>query len=498
MATPGQETAPGLARNAVGLPAVVFQSVATMAPGVGLAYSIGVGAFFAGGALPLSVMLSLVACLLVAVAIGQMAKHLPSAGGPATYVARGIHPSLGFVVAWAYSGLYFVAIPFLVLLIGYLFAGVVQTEFGWNYKASWVIAALVGSASVFAINYIGVRINTAAGLLFGIIEIGTFTVLSIVLIVKAGSHNTLSVLGTSHANVPGFKGMSGVFAGSVYGILAFIGFDAAAPLGEEARDPKRTIKYAVVGSALLVGLYYLLATYAASVFFGPDKMGSFPTFNDANPWIGMARQVWGVGWVFVFIVLLNSAQANINGVANAGTRVMWSLGRIGLLPRAFAKVSPRYRTPSTATIFNFVVGTGIAIVLGVKYQPTVAYGLLGTVAVGLVIPVYMLVSLACIMFYLRERRDEFNPFTHLVVPALGIVAFVPPMLAGLGVTAFKFKWIAPLTYPLNLAGWIVTAWYVIGIVVAVVLAVSNPARMRDTQRIFSEEDPVVADQPATG
>jgi amino acid transporter len=135
MATPGQRVPPTLARNAVGLPAVVFRSVATMAPGVGLAYSIGVGAFFAGGALPLSVVLSLVACLLVAVAIGQMAKHLPPAGGPATYAARGLHPSFGFVVAWVYSGLYFVAIPFLVLLIGYLFAGVVEAEFNWNYTA---------------------------------------------------------------------------------------------------------------------------------------------------------------------------------------------------------------------------------------------------------------------------------------------------------------------------------------------------------------------------
>ena len=92
---------PGLAREAIGLREVLFQSITHMAPAAAVAFSIIVGANFAAGALPLSVLLAMVGCLLVAVSIGQLSRRLPSAGGFATYAARGLHPAVGFLVGWA-------------------------------------------------------------------------------------------------------------------------------------------------------------------------------------------------------------------------------------------------------------------------------------------------------------------------------------------------------------------------------------------------------------
>jgi amino acid transporter len=70
-----------LRRNAVGLPDVIFTSVTTMAPAAGAAFSITVGALFAGGSLVLGVIIALAGCMFTALSIGQMARHLPSAGG---------------------------------------------------------------------------------------------------------------------------------------------------------------------------------------------------------------------------------------------------------------------------------------------------------------------------------------------------------------------------------------------------------------------------------
>jgi amino acid transporter len=92
-----------LARSAIGLREVLFQSITHMAPAAAVAFSIIVGAPFAGGALPLGVLFALIACLFVASSIGQLAKHLPSAGGFATYATRGLHPAVGFMVAWLYA-----------------------------------------------------------------------------------------------------------------------------------------------------------------------------------------------------------------------------------------------------------------------------------------------------------------------------------------------------------------------------------------------------------
>ena len=90
----------GLARQSVGLAGVVFQSVTFMAPGGSIATSLAVAAAYAGGALPLSVLVTLVAALIVGASIGQLARHLPSAGSIYTYPAQGLHPYVGFLVGW--------------------------------------------------------------------------------------------------------------------------------------------------------------------------------------------------------------------------------------------------------------------------------------------------------------------------------------------------------------------------------------------------------------
>ena len=79
----------------------------------------------------------------------------------------------------------------------------------------------------------------------------------------------------------------------VFSILAFIGFEAAAPLGEEARNPRRTIPRVVLASALVIGLFYLVSSYASVMGWGFDKMGSYA--ENPDPWTTMATTYWGVG-----------------------------------------------------------------------------------------------------------------------------------------------------------------------------------------------------------
>ncbi|WP_240468333.1 hypothetical protein [Streptomyces dangxiongensis] len=85
-------------RDAVGLREVLFQSVTAMAPAAAVAASIPSGAAFAGGSLPLAVLVSLVACLFTASCVAELARELPAARSVATYAARGLRPAVGFLV----------------------------------------------------------------------------------------------------------------------------------------------------------------------------------------------------------------------------------------------------------------------------------------------------------------------------------------------------------------------------------------------------------------
>jgi amino acid transporter len=443
---------PGLAREAIGLREVLFQSITHMAPAAAVAFSIIVGANFAAGALPLSVLLALVGCLLVAVSIGQLARRLPSAGGFYTYAARGLHPAVGFLVGWGYAFVEPLVAPLLFLIFGNVVASTLNQEFGWSYDTWWVVAAVAAALVVLVLGWFGVRLSTGAGTLLGLFEILVFAALAVTLIVKAGDANTLSVFGTGQATVEGFEGFSGVVAGSVYTILAFIGFEAAAPLAEEAKDPRRTIRLAVIYSCLGIGLFYVLTTYAATVSFGPDKFAEF---------------------------------ANANASANAATRTWFAMGRIRLLPRPLEHVNPRWRSPDVAVVVQFLVGVGVSLWLGLQYDPLTAFAIVGTIVTAVIIAIYMVVNLACLVFYLREGRAEFNPVLHGLVPILGILAFLPAFLTAVGIEAFDF--VSALPYPISLVGPVVGIWYAIGLVYLVVLMRRRPERLRETGRVFVEE-----------
>jgi amino acid transporter len=464
-----------------------------MAPAAAVAFSIIVGAPFAGGSLPLGILLALVACLFVASSIGQLAKHLPSAGGFATYTTRGLHPAVGFLVAWLYALAEAFVAPLLFLIFGNVVASTLNVEFGWPYSPWWWISVLVIAVVVFLLGWFGIRVSAGAGTILGVFEILVFAVLAIWLIFAAGGNNTLSVFGTGLATSEGFQGINGIFAGSIYCILAFIGFEAAAPLAEEAKDPRRTIGRAVIYSALLIGLFYALTTYAADVYFGPDKFAEFTASGGGDPWQGLARAVWGGGWVLVFLAVVNSAIANANAGANATTRTWYSLGRIRLLPSAFANLDPATRTPRVAVLVQFVFGLAAALILGAVYEPLPAFSLMATILVPSVILIYIAVNLACIGFYSRHARAERSWFLHVLLPILGVLAFLPALLTALGVhnvLGLELSFISQLSPPLSYAGPIVGVWLLVGIVYLLILMRRDPARVRQTGEVFLDEEPV--------
>ena len=487
-----------LARGAIGLREVLFQSVTSMAPAGAVALSIAAGATYAGGALPLAVLLALIACMLVASSIGQLAKHLPSAGSIYTYPAEAIHPALGFLVGWGYALVEALIGPITMILTGYLIGSITNSEFGWPFTATWVIFMIVASVLIAALNFRGVKISARTGTILGSFEILVFVALAIWLVIKAGSANTLSVFTLHYATVKGYTGFSGIAAGSIYTILAFIGFEASAPLAEEARNPKRTIGIAVIMSCLIIGLFYVFTTYAGDVYYGPDRYVNFGALGGGSPWIQLARDVWGIGWVVAFFAILNSTFANGNAGTLATTRTWFAMSRIGLLPSPLARLHPRYRSPWVGVLVQLVVTLAIGLPIALHFGPTTAFVFLATILTGIMIAIYMIFNLSCIMYYLRRRRQEFNILLHLVIPVLGIIFFIPAFLTALGIGHSFLKFVTPLSYPSSEAGLAIGIWYVIGVVVLIYLYVRHPARLPEMRRVFDDEALPTAEPVATG
>src|SRR3954452_10612559 len=331
--------------HSIGLPQVLFQSITHMAPGAAVAYSIYISVPFSRQALVLSVLLALIACLCAATAIGQLAKLEPSAGGLYAYAARSLGPWAGFNVAWLFILFEPLVAPFLYLEFGWAMREVMSSEAGWHYTGQWWIWVAVMTVIVFLLTYRDIRISTTAGVILGAFEIAIFGALAIWMLISNAGDLNVQPFNPHHAD----GSWNGVFRGMVFAILAFIAFEAAAPLGEEAKNPRRSVPIAVVGSALLIGLFYILCAFAWVFGAGFDNFVNQAT--GADPWRNLGKVFWSTGWTIVFLAICNSIAANSNAAVNAATRVFYSLSRNGLAPRPLAHTHPEFRTPHVAIIW---------------------------------------------------------------------------------------------------------------------------------------------------
>jgi amino acid transporter len=162
---------------------------------------------------------------------------------------------------------------------------------------------------------------------------------------------------------------------------------------------------------------------------------------------------------------------------------MFAMGRIRLLPEGFGRLNP-FGSPLLALVAQLVVSVGVALYLGFHYDPYTGFLLTATILVDIFAPMYILLNVACLLYFLRFRRQEFNVLRHGILPILGALAFIPAFFAGAGIPAFSF--ISSLPKPLSYAGPVAAIWMVAGIVYLVVLSRRSPDRILQTQRVFDE------------
>lgn len=470
--TPSRDS---LRRDSIGLPQVLFQSVTHMAPAVSLTFVFFTAIQFTGPVLPLALLIALAAMLCVAVGIGQLAKEIPSAGGLYTYVSNGLGSRVGFVVGWCFLLIEPLVAPLLFLLFGFLLQDVFENDIGWG--TGWVLWVVVAAVAMFLLAYRDVRVSMGAGIALGAFEIGAFFLLAIWIILSVGGDNTLAVLDPTNAAAGTWEG---TFKGVVFAITALVGFEAAAPLGEEARRPRWTVPRALFLACLAIGIFYVVTSYAWVVGTGFDAFTE-ATLESANPIRELAEEFWGWGWWILFLALVNGVLANGNAALNTASRIAYAMSRAGALPRALSRTHATFGTPHVAIVLQALGGLALALLLGWKWDPLTGLSILGTTIGITIIVCYITVSVAAIAYFWRRGRERFNVLLHGVLPAVGSIAFLFPLW-------YQYNPLPP--YPLRWANWLAPTWIVLGIVVTAVLAARRPQALERAREIYVEDDRV--------
>jgi amino acid transporter len=404
-----------LRENAVGLPGILMQGIATIGPSFAILASFVFIVNFAGVVTPWAYLFGGVLLGLQAVAAAQLAKVFPSAGGWYTWIARAFHPRAGFFAGVLFS---IWLPPVATLTMSYLAKTVLEPSIKAEYGVTipWWIWVVAGVALVIYFAYQGLAISEKALLITGGIEIVIMVALAITGLASPGPGG-FSLAPLNPAN---FGTAGNLFLGVVFSIFAFSGWESTGPLAEESRNPKRYVPIGLVGSVAVLTVYFVLVTWGYLVGIGVDKTGGIHAAT-TFPVASLAQRVWGGAWVLLLFALLNSAIALSIACFNGGTRTWYAMGRSGVLPSMVGKVSPKRKVPDNAVALQVGVQVVAFVCILIWQADVVFFTWANAITIGLVL-MYILCNIGVVRYYLTEARAQFNPLLHLVVPVVATAA----------------------------------------------------------------------------
>lgn len=395
------------------------QSVSTIAPTSTPAATIPLVAALAGNGTWLAYFLATIAILLVAWCVSRFAKYSASPGSLFTYASMILPPWLGAVAAWSLL-LAYVATGSSVIGGFYHYANQLALDFAGHGFSTVALALLVTGVSMW-IAWRDVKIS--ARLMLWIEAVSLLVILAVIVpvLIRHGLH-----FDPDQIHLRGMTG-GGLRLGLVLALFSFVGFESATTLGAEARNPLKTIPQAVLGSAVIAGVFFILSSYGEVVGF--HMAGQDLGTSDAPMHV-----LAGVARVPVLGILIDlgaavSLFAGTLGCITAAARVLLLMSHHGLAHEGFRATHARNDTPTLA-----VLATGVAAVLPVAvlaYRGSSGldvYGWMGSLATYGFIVTYALVCVA-LPRYLRNH-GAYRPGAQ-IIPWLAFLAMLAALVGNL-------------------------------------------------------------------
>ena len=406
-----------LRRGSVGLAGVLMQSIAQISPTLGIFYTIAFTTTQAGASAPLTYLAAFAVCLVLAVPMLGLARHLPSAGGFYTYVSQGIGPRLGFMTGWLYAIMVTIVPAALAAFTGAVLQD--QLTAGYGFALPWWVYALAIFAVCFFCAYRGIVISVRLLVIMTIFEILVGLALALTGVFNPGPGG-VNVEGFNPANI---QDSSGFFLAIVLSIFAFTGFESAAAVADESRDPQRLVPRAIFGSLVLVGAFYVLCAWGLQIGWGTDDLDALASSATAPAFV-LADRLWAGGSLVVLIALVNSGLGVCIACTTSATRTLYGMARTGALPGALARIDPTHGTPVVAVVVQLGVAVTICLAVGIPLGPYNLFNVLGTTGTFAYIPIFILMNVAAFLFFRTKHPEEFNVLQFVVCPIISTAALL--------------------------------------------------------------------------
>ncbi len=422
--------AAGLRRN-LKLWQVVAVSIGVMAPSLAINIEPQGAVGAVGRAIPLTYLLALVGVLLVSYGFARLAQRFHHSGAVYGLVGAVIGPRTGVVSAWCLTGTYAFYSLLCGMAVGIFGSSLLQTWGIWHNPPTWG-AYLLAVATLLLCTWLAIvpaRRGTSFVLICEAITVTLILLAAVVVFVRLAGGNAPGhepIAWNVFSPAPGTS-PSSLFIGVVFGFLSFAGFEAAAVFGAEAEKPRRNIPRAIVGTTVVIGVFYLIVATAAMMGFGssgkgvaafaasPSLMGDLGS-SFISPWFGDLVTLGTVisGFSCTLACVVGAARMIYTISRDA------SDGRSGL-----ARVSPRYGTPWVASVAVMVFALAAEAIFGwgMSAAPFDVFVWTSTIGTLVLLVVYLLVTVAAVKVLFFSGEVSVARW-EIVLPVLAFVVLL--------------------------------------------------------------------------
>ncbi|MGH2882158.1 MAG: APC family permease [Solirubrobacteraceae bacterium] len=444
---------------------VLAQSVSEIAPSAVVGAVVALVVQATGPASWVTWVVGVVVLLVVAGVLTLLTARYGSPGGLYALATRAAGSRIGYLAAWMAFVCYVggaVAVVFQISAFATGFLNLPAIGFPYTPLTTFLVAVVGVSGGAWC-SYVNAQASARTMLITESISMLLITVLMVLVLIT--HHGSI-------VNSQEFKGFSAhdVLLGIPLVLFAFAGFESSTAFAREAKNPKRAITTALVGSVAIASVFFVFCSYVMVLAFH----GSHYDIASSNNLLATISKIVGASWYgyVVDVGVILSMFAVIIALINTSSRLLFTLAKERALTAQFARAHPTRGTPATAIGFVWALClAGAAIVALTQSNVENAFGNMGTLS-GDAQGILYLLALIAVVVWLARRRTE---ITHRWVQAV-IVA----LLATGAIGYLLYKSFVPVPpSPTNVYVYILWGVFALAVVLLGVIELSGGKQLRE-------------------
>lgn len=423
----------GLARNALGLPQVLFCIVTGAAPIAAMLFNDFWAVYGGGWAAPSAFIMATLAFTIFSVGYVAMARRVTAAGGFYSFVSHAFGQSLGMGTALLITACYTIFAAGVTGVTAYFANATFNDWFSVDIPVwVWEFGTL---AIMVILAYFHIELTARILGVFLMIEVAALLVFGFATLFQPKHGLVFDSLlpwnffdSTGNGSKAAF-GAGTVGAGFFGAFWSWIGFEMAPNYAEESRDPKRIIPQSLLISVIGLGLFYTFVSWCAVAAYPTEADMVAKAFSDGVNFFLTPVQSFVGGWGYQLMSLLILTSSFACGMAfhNTASRYLYSLAREGVLPQAIAETHDHHKSPHKASALQSVLAAVWVLLYGLAYgfdDPSGqawlgVYTLFAVLGTGLLLVLQAVVSLAIYMWF--KKNGGGSMLTTVIAPLISLV-----------------------------------------------------------------------------